>query len=304
MRSLQPMKAPSDTVTEEYLASLAYPRYVSPKLDGLRARGLGHAPASKTNKRFRNEHVNELFGHLAVECLDGELIVGAPTGGDVLSRTNSGVTTREGKPDVRWYVFDNYLDPSLTFAKRIAELPKRLKLVPGEARKRIVVVEHRLVRNVGELLKAEEQFLREEYEGVMVNDPLAPYKFGRCTMKEAYLLKLKRFVDCEVRVTAVEEGEHNLNESTVREDGARRKSTRKEGKVASGMVGRIIGRVVGSGKPITLGPGRMPVHDRIHYLAHPGEIVGKVVKARYFHRPGAEPSYPNFQAFQHAVERR
>ncbi len=43
------------------------------------------------------------------------------------------------------------------------------------------------------------------YGGTTLRDPLSPYKVGRSTLKEQYLLKLKRFTDGEAHITGYTE---------------------------------------------------------------------------------------------------
>ena len=49
----------------------------------------------------------------------------------------------------------------------------------------------------------------------MVRTPDSPYKCGRSTEREAWLLKIKRFEDAEAVVLGTYEGMSNMNEAGV-----------------------------------------------------------------------------------------
>ena len=51
---------------------------------------------------------------------------------------------------------------------------------------------HDLVQAPTQLADWEQRYLAQGYEGVMLRHPAGPYKPGRSTAREAWLLKLKR----------------------------------------------------------------------------------------------------------------
>jgi DNA ligase-1 len=71
----------------------------------------------------------------------------------------------------------------------------------------------------------------------MLRDPVGPYKFGRSTAKEGYLLKMKRFEDHEATVVGVVEQMRNENEATKDALGRTKRSTAKAGKVGKDTLG-------------------------------------------------------------------
>jgi DNA ligase-1 len=66
-----------------------------------------------------------------------------------------------------------------------------------------------------QIFELEERYLASGFEGVMIRDPNSPYKQGRSTWREGWLLKVKRFEDSEALVIGMEEKMHNANESTT-----------------------------------------------------------------------------------------
>src|SRR5690606_29401538 len=72
--------------------------------------------------------------------------------------------------------------------------------------------------------------IQEGYEGVILRRPDALYKYGRSTLKEGALLKLKQFEDIEVTVFQIVEAGRNDNEATTDELGHTKRSHSKEGR--------------------------------------------------------------------------
>ncbi|ORZ29942.1 hypothetical protein BCR44DRAFT_1465456 [Catenaria anguillulae PL171] len=85
----------------------------------------------------------------------------------------------------------------------------------------------KLVNSAGELAKFEKECLEKGFEGVIVRSPDSPYKCGRSTLKQQWMLKVKQFVDDEAEVVGFEELLHNNNESSVDERGYLKRSSTK-----------------------------------------------------------------------------
>jgi DNA ligase 1 len=294
------MKAPSESVAEAELAGLRYPLLASFKLDGLRAVGRGRVVVSRTLKPFRNAFLNAQFAGADVEGLDGELAVGDPFGDDLLSRTMSGITSEEGEPDFTWWLFDDFsAPPGHSFQARHFGLARRVAALPRALRARCEVLPHRYCFDHGEVLELEREALGARYEGLMLRDPMGPYKAGRSTRREALLLKLKRFVDGEALVTGVEEASHNTNEGVRQPDGSLRRSTRRAGMALSGAIGVIVGQDLVTGETVRMGTGRMTADERRRYQSVPDLIVGRIAKYRRFPSSTFEAArFPTFQAFR------
>jgi DNA ligase-1 len=217
------------------LAKLKFPVIVSPKLDGIRCLCRGGRAVSRQLIDIPNEMVQSILSDHKYDGLDGELIVGSPTDPDVYRKTNSGVMSEKTTPDFKYYVFD------VTFNLACDGFESRFKMLQSYANlDRVVIVPQYVVRNIEELITIEEKFLREDYEGVMLRSPQGPYKYGRSTTNEGYLLKLKRFVDGEFKIVGFEERMENKNEATVDNLGHTKRSTHKANKVGRGDLGALV----------------------------------------------------------------
>lgn len=210
------------------LSKLVFPLLASPKLDGIRCIVKDGQLLSRSLKPIRNKHCQKLFSHL--EGFDGELIVGNPTASDVFQKSTSGVMSSKGEPDVKYYVFDNWKRSGGYFS----DSPDYI------TDEHVVFVQSIVVEDLKDLEEFYEVFLGEGYEGVMLRDPKAPYKFGRSTVKSQHLLKHKPFEDSEFKVIGFTEKMHNANEATTNELGRTARSSCKEGLVPTGVLGALV----------------------------------------------------------------
>lgn len=268
------------------LETLKYPLLASPKIDGLRCLIWEGVAYSRNAKPIRNRFVQEWAKNF--HNLDGELIVGSPTDPHCLANTQSGVMSFEGEPDFKFYCFDS--------PERICpEFDPAQDWLSEEVQDdRIVHVQQARVWNVQQLLDQEEVALHEGYEGLMLRSPTGPYKHGRSTLREGYLMKLKRFQDGEAVVIALEEGHQNNNELERDELGRAKRSKVSSGLAPSGMVGTIIVEDPTWGT-LRLAPGLMSHAERIALLACPASIVGRVVHWRSFgYGVKDKPRFPRY----------
>lgn len=280
-------------------AQLRFPYHVSPKLDGIRCIIRGGVALSRNLKPIRNIFVQRMLGGRSeLEGLDGELIVGSPTEPGAFGRTTSGVMSADGEPEFMFHAFDNYALPGF-FADRYALLQGRLtsRLRTGA---RVTLVPHELVTTLDGLQEYEERILKAGFEGVMLRGANSPYKFGRSTVRENHLLKLKRFTDGEGTVVDVLEGSHNQNEATRDELGRTKRSSAKGGKVASGVVGTLVVRDLKDPKLLLrVSPGTMTAAERAHYWANQHELKGRLIKYRVFNYGMKDlPRFPTYQGIR------
>lgn len=221
---------------EADLTKLKFPLLASPKLDGIRAIVREGVVYSRSNKPIPNKFVQAKFKHLGYA--DGELIVGEPTAHDVYRQTTSHVMAHDKEDfDVRFYGFDHIFNPAEPYHVRSQRLYWDSLRTTG-----FHIHQQHLVGSLAELLTVENTALDDGYEGLILRDPTAPYKMGRSTMKEGYLLKLKRFVDAEAEVIGFEERMANNNAATISELGRTKRSSHQAGKSGRGDLGALVCR--------------------------------------------------------------
>ena len=231
-----------------------------------------------------NKYTQAMFGRPEFEGLDGELIVGKGTDKNLMQQTMSGVMSIEGEPSVRWCVFDNWKE-SGTFHERFY-LTKHGGYDQHENGS-ITVVPHFVVNSFDDVLRMEETFVDRGYEGVMLRDPNGPYKEGRSTLKQGWLLKVKRFVDAEIEITGFVEQQRNDNEATIDERGYTKRSSSKAGKADAGVLGAILGTCISKNdrfygvENIEVGTG-FTAEQRKNLWEGRKYLIGKVLKYKYF----------------------
>lgn len=274
-----------------------FPCLVSPKLDGVRAIVFGGVVYSRNMKPIPNKHVQTVLGAPTLQAVDGELIVGKPTSGTAFRDTMSGVMSEYGRPQVTLWVFDVVL-PGVPFQDRL----KKLKQACAAQKAGVKVVPQLYVENEEELKAAEERFLAEGYEGAMVRSVDGPYKFGRSTVKEGHLLKMKRFEDSEARILGVVELQHNHNEKTTDELGRAKRTTHKAGKVQGGVLGTLEVEDVRTGVKFGIGSG-FSAAERAELWARREALPGQLVKYRFFPTGSKEaPRFPVFLGIRDAID--
>lgn len=281
---------------------IRFPVLASPKLDGIRAFVVDGVVMSRNMKPIPNRYVQELWGSSngIFDGIDGELIVGKPNAPDVFRTTTSGVMSADGEPDVTFHVFD-ILNPSTvnaSFEERLSLLSETIQMRRREGHRRIQLVPHTRITTPAGLRAFQEEMLRLGYEGTMVRDPRGPYKFGRSTEKEGYLLKLKNFEDSEAMIIGFECQYHNANEAKRNAAGKLERSTKKSGKVALDRLGTLTVRDIHTGVEFDLGTGFTDA-ERDRLWKEQDSLFGRVVKYRYFPSGSKEkPRFPTFVGFR------
>lgn len=264
------------------IKSLKYPVYCTPKLDGVRCLTVSGRAKTRTFHDFPNKHVFDTVSALP-EGLDGEIIVEGKT----FSEITHDVMREDGIPNFTYAVFDIY-DPKKTYLERISVLKDTKtpdfvkKIIPSE------------IKNENELLMYEEKCISEGYEGVMIRNSHGPYKFGRSTEKEGYLLKLKRFSDSEAIILDIVEKMHNENDAKKDAFGRTKRSSAMENLVPAGTLGALKVRDMTTGVEFSLGSG-FDDSTRMEIWNNKEKYIGKLAKYKY-QKSGAKdlPRFPVF----------
>lgn len=263
--------------------SIKYPVLVSPKLDGIRCLKTTNTAFSRKFKPIPNKHIKNLIESLP-DGLDGEIMIPNATFNEIQSL----VMTEEGKPDFIYYIFDYVKnDLNTPYTKRLENL-NSLKLP-----KWVKIVDNIVVYSKDQLLKLEEKYLQLGFEGLMLRSLDSPYKCGRSTEKEGYLLKLKRFLDDEAVVVGFEEKQTNTNKKKKNKLGLTERSSHKDGLVACDTLGALI--VKYKDYTFSIGSGfndetRKEVWDNKH------KYLNKLVTFTY--QPSGMKDKPRFPVFK------
>lgn len=261
---MKPMLA----ATPDDLNQLKFPMLASPKLDGIRAIIRDGVVYSRRLKPIPNIHVQRAFAHL--DWFDGELIYRDPTSLSCYRDTSSAVMGQDspkGK-EVEFYAFDHFQDPTDPYWKRQTKLCLPYKL------------DHVIINSLQELLEYETAITGQGYEGVMLRHPDGMYKYGRSTMREHLLIKIKRFIDNEFVVVGFEEQMHNANPAQRNEIGQLKRSSHQANMVPKGTLGSLLLKFddhqimsVGSGFTDT---------ERQHIWDNQEAYLGRLARVKWF----------------------
>ena len=215
------------------IGHLANPMFASYKMDGIRAFVENGVVLSRTRKPIPSAFVQRTFG--ALEGCDGELTCGSPCGPTLYQDTYSAVMTHASSVPVEFRVFDlwNVLED---YDQRYQILSD---IVEDET-EHVQLVDQIRCSTPLDIEKAENEALALGYEGLILRRLTGPYKFGRSTWKEGYLLKLKRFQDAEARIVGFEELMHNANEAGTDERGYTKRTSHKANLVGMDTLGALV----------------------------------------------------------------
>lgn len=295
------MFKPMLAATLHDLSEVRYPVLLSPKLDGVRAIVKGGVVLSRSLKPIPNAHVQCLFGRCGIDGLDGELVIGDPRDADCYRNTVSGVMRRVFRPKVTFHVFDYHLAPEAGFRERLQHAADLAATYTSD-RCPLDVLPQRMCRDQAEVEQMETTYLEMGFEGVMLRDPCGTYKFGRSTLKEGGLLKLKRFSDSEAEILGFEERMHNTNEAETNELGRTKRSSAQAGLVPDGTLGALLVRDIHTGVEFSVGTG-FDDATRADIWANRHRMLGALVKYKHF-AIGAydKPRFPTFLGFRAPID--
>jgi DNA ligase 1 len=277
--------------------NIKLPALASAKLDGIRGIIKGGVVLSRSLKPIPNKIVQGIYGRPEFNGLDGEFIVGSPTAEDVYRKTNSKLMTIEGDADeVTFFAFDMWNQNDI-YANRFKALTKILPNI-----QEVKIHENSLVKTLDEVDNIENLYVNEGYEGLMLRDPNSPYKFGRSTVNQAYLLKIKRFEDAEAVIIGFAELMHNDNEATVNELGYTERSSHKENKRPSGTLGTLKVKCLKNGWEFEIGTG-FTASQRKELWDIRDTLTNKIVKYKYFPVGMKDlPRHPVFLGFRSKLD--
>ncbi len=224
---------------EDQLQELKWPVLVSPKLDGIRC--LIHptlGPVSRSFLPIPNAHIRAmLWRYYHTSHLDGELVTLNSDGTHKLfNDIQSGVMSQSGEPKFKYYVFDCFIsEDTFQVRHRIAMMK-----VQRDPRKLLRIVPHQVVRGFTELLDAYERFLEEGFEGICIRAMDGPYKSGRSTYRQGWLLKYKPVSSSEGLVIGFKELLRNKNPDERNIFGHAKRSSHKENMIPAGTLGALL----------------------------------------------------------------
>lgn len=271
------------------LSKIKYPVICSPKLDGIRCLSVDGQAYTRSGKLVPNRHIQNCFKK-APSGLDGELMLATPAD---FSAVQAAVMSVDGEPKFHYIVFDRW-DQPVTYTRRLGAI-KYIKNIDW-----LYTIQSFMAHDEAELLDIEADLVSNGAEGVMIRDPNGIYKNGRSTVKEGYLMKLKRFIDAEAVVTGFVELQHNNNTAEKDVFGRTKRSDCKDGKVDADTLGALSVRALGAEFEIGTG---FDAATRQHIWNNRDKYINKLVKFKYQNIGSkGRPRFPSFIGFRSELD--
>jgi len=279
-------------------SGLYFPLITSTKIDGVFTLIQNGKALARSLKPHENKYITELYSNPLFEGLRGELIAGDDPTAEGLVRETSSVTRRiEGQPETTFWVFDYVTEESKDLPyyirlEKAKDIVSDLLCIHGYTN--FQIVPNDWCRSLEDYQFYKNDAMRQGYEGLIVRDPDLPHKEGRSSTKKIHLWRWKPWIDAEIKVTGLTEGQTNQNVATTNELGRTKRSTHKENMQPNGLVGSIqgtlledlvdcFGKVIQKkGDEVTISPGELTAKERKFYFENPQEIIDKIVKFKYF----------------------
>jgi DNA ligase-1 len=262
--------------TLESMDDLIFPVAISEKIDGIRAMKRNGKLLSRTLKPIPNPDIRAFLEEHLPDGADGEIV-----SGDSFQDTTSYVMTSKpvAKKPFQFFWFDYVKDSAdKPYLERMEDMKDWLdKAKPNDSIKPLFPM---IVSDVKSFKEFEAKILKKGGEGVMIRSLESPYKFGRSTSREGFLVKWKRFKDAEAKVIGYE-------------------PLIRDGKAVAEL-GSLT--VITDGIEFGIGSG-YTVAQRREFWQNRSALIGKLVKYKFFDiGVKTAPRFPVFIGFRSKLD--
>lgn len=184
---------------------IKFPCYIQPKLDGVRVTCDNNGNLfSRTGKEYYGfEHIKETIKKLDLGndvLLDGELFSFDHDFESICSICRKSKSIHDSVQDIKFYVFDIYMNDDAPFSKRL-EIIKNLHLKDP-----LILVKTDILNESKNLDKIHENYIQQSYEGVILRNAHGVYKK---MYRSKDLQKYKTFQDAEYKIVDCAEATGN-----------------------------------------------------------------------------------------------
>lgn len=232
-------------------SKIGFPSMTSLKLDGIRCICMKGELFSRSLKPIGNIQLRSKFREMINYSkefdviFDGEFYAHDLTFQEITSMVNS--SDKEVADSLKFNCFDFIKGSDFKMSFK-----DRCYLLGANEIENVVIVEQIIVESVEDIDKMFEKALREGYEGLIVRCPNGEYKFGRSTINQGWMLKLKPFETFDTKVIGFVERMENLNVSQTNELGRSFKRNTKDDKKATGICSALVTEYEGIEMKVTL----------------------------------------------------
>lgn len=295
------MLACNEPLTEKHYRALDYSDlWVSDKLDGLRCRlHLNPNPEdtdrsiiaySRSNTALPNMHIQSALGKSACG-FDGEIVIPGLSFHEIQSKVMKEVTLPFG---FRYMCFD-WIEPGKPFLQRYNHMRAKYNRYAVDE---MLVLPIRQVKTYTQLMDQFAEAVDRGNEGLIIRSGSGPYKLGRSTYREGYMLKMKQMEDAEAVIIGFKEAMANDNEAILDVLGKSKRSSHQANMRGKNVLGAFICIHPDTGLEFSVGGG-MTDAQRKEFWKNQRALRGKTL-CYQFHAHGVKdrPRQPVFKGIR------
>lgn len=284
------------------MKKLRYPVLASLKLDGIRALRLNGTLLSRRLKKIPNKVIRErslvLPGGMDMELFARNLEFCQVTS-IVMSKEH------EFSDMINFHLLDAFpTDYSVSYAQRCDTIAQYMGALAPEHHEHVKFAPPSMMHNAEQLFTFFLTCEQELGEGICFRLPNSPYKCGRSTLKEQYLIKLCRYTISEAIITGFVEQLANCNGERRNLTGHMDRRSHSLNMIGKGTLGAFICKDIHNDIEFAVGTGnglddklRSEVWDNQHkYLA---KIISYRCKN---HGKKTKPRNPTFRGFRDPID--
>lgn len=268
-----------DEGMDELRDSKYYPLYASFKFDGIRGLNKNGEVVSRSAKILPSGFIRANYWGNECHGFDGEFVPKVLRAGNVYKDAFSAVMTHGCQTPVDWHLFDHHANVDWSFERRYAYLREMVQKYGTDG---IKIIEQKLVHNWDELLAYEQVALDLGFEGLVVRRRDAPYKYGRSTGSQQYLMAMVRIAKSECEILGFYEGLANTNEAVIDARGYTTRSKHLAQMVGKDTLGGFEVRDIHTGCEFKIGVGEGLDHAaRAEVWANRPKYKGRISKYKF-----------------------
>jgi DNA ligase-1 len=128
----------------------------------------------------------------------------------------------------------------------------------------------------------EQECLDQGFEGICFRSPNSPYKQGRSTVRQGWLVKLKRYEKGYAIVTGFEEKMQNDNPSYVNELGLTSRSQNSSGLIPAGTLGSFWVKDTKTSAVFKVSPGNLTDAQKQHIWDNKDQFLRNKMVYKFF----------------------
>lgn len=298
MKNFKPMLAPNETIDME---TLKYPLLASYKLDGIRCIFKDGQMYTRALKQFPNIQLRKRFESLIKYSkvhniiLDGELLAKSLTFNELSGLTRQ--LDKEIPNDLYFYCFDIVKNENFeqSFKNRLHNLYTNLDYLK--------TVKQRVLYNVDEVNEYYQEALEWGCDGLILRDPSGRYKFGRGTIKEGLIFKMKPFETFDAKIIDVTQATEVRQgaEKKINELGRSVTSKKKDDRILINKASAFVVLYKGKELKVTIA---MTDEEKEEVWKNKSKYIGRWIEYKGMLTGSKDlPRHPNFIRFRDDKEK-